>query len=67
MADSSRSGAELIDDVFDYVYCEGYLSTISNKKVIRNKAKKFNVKDGELCYINARRGRGRKKVLVSTK
>ena len=67
MSDSSRGGVtgeDLIDDVFDYIVSGTYppSATANEKRTIRNKAKKFSVKDGVLYYMNARRGRGRKKV-----
>ena len=55
---------DLVEDVYQYLTQGMYpaLATNNQKRVIRNKAKKFSVRDGELYYINVKRGRGNNKV-----
>ena len=55
---------DLVEDVYQYLTHRMYpaLATNNQKRVIRNKAKKFSVRDGELYYINVKRGRGNNKV-----
>ena len=61
---SDKVSPDLIDEVFLYLtehkYREG--ATANHKRAIRNKCKKFSVRDGELFYTNVKRGRGHSKV-----
>ena len=63
-AEADKISTDLIDDVFLYLtelkYREG--ATTNHKRAIRNKCKKFSVRDGELFYTNVKRGRGHGKV-----
>ena len=59
---------DLVEAVFQYITNASYPTLASNnvKRAIRNKAKKFKVRNGELYYVNVKRGRGSKKVSISS-
>ena len=55
---------DLVEDVYIYVTEQRYRdgATENRKRAIRNKAKKFEVRNGELFYKKVKRGRGSGKV-----
>ncbi len=63
----SMEEADLVEQVYNYITKASYppAATKNEKRVIRNKAQKFKVNDGELYYMNVKRGRGSKNVSIS--
>ena len=58
-------GNNLVEDVYNYLVKVSYPSSATRnikERVIRNKAKKFSVKEGVLHYLNVKRGLGSKEV-----
>ena len=55
---------ELVEQVLVYLSegCYRGVLTENQKRVIRKKSKKFSLKNGELYYLNERRGCGSSKV-----
>lgn len=64
--DERTSQEDLVQDVYLYLTERSYPAGASAnlKRVIRNKAKKFSVRNGELFYTHMKRGRGCSKVHI---
>ncbi len=61
---SEKKEVDLVEAVQRYLSDGSYptLSSLNLKRAIRNKAKKFKLRRGELYYMNVKRGRGSGKV-----